>query len=138
MPYVPTYSWTQSHIIKASARPTGYLLNGGSSASWTDAYTAAAIAPYIVAGVRVLYIKVGALWTGDGARDSGKLYIRRNGDTTDNDIANFYWGHWDVNAPAGTHGTMTMAWVPCDAEGLVEYKVTTGTVGYINLMGFGL
>lgn len=138
MAYVETWSANQIHIIKDSFRSTSWLLSAGASTTFIDAWTAAEVAPYIVKGVKMLIVHYLIRWVGNNTKDENQLFLRRNGETTDNGTANTRLEMYRVNLPAGISiGQGGQAWVPCDGNGKIEYKMgsTSGLI-YMNIDGF--
>lgn len=127
-------------MLEEGDRPTSLLLNGGTSTSFTAAWTRAQVAPYVPAGARALYLNVAIRLNGNAALDQAILYVRRTGDTTAigvaTEVARTGYTNIGTNLDVDS-GCMVTAL--CNSDGRVDYAVSnTGGEAFINVHGYYL
>lgn len=123
------------HLLNDTERPDAWVLNAGNQTNFTDVDFSA----YVSSGVKALLLNIVLQWTGDGAVDQGVAFIRKNG-STEIDVDRFFrFGIGYTNLGAGVVlSNQCFGIVECDTDGIVEYKCSTPSLLYLNLLGYYL
>ena len=125
-------------MIAESDRSTSWLLDSGSSASWVDTWTRAAVAPYVPVGVRALLTMAIIRLNGDGSLDAASYQLRKNGSSSDDGVQTLAGGIYREDMTnAITIGRDAFNITECDSDGIIEYKVSTTSADlWINIHGY--
>ncbi|ANS03506.1 hypothetical protein [uncultured Mediterranean phage uvDeep-CGR2-KM21-C88] len=111
--------------LATDTRPAVALLASGSATSWTDAWTAAAVRPYLPARVRGLLLTAQVRINGDGGSwQAARLEVRENGSSATDSEQVRMMEVVRTSFPSGQRiGIAGQFFTYCDSDGVVEYQM---------------
>lgn len=128
------------HMLDEDDRPSTFLVNGGSSATFADVDCSAYV-PTGANGAKAILFWVRAYLIGNGSADLCAVHMRKKGSTTTTGAKVLTAETSYTNLPSGvTIRSSGHFKVFCDASGVSQYKISDGGSGqgraYITLVGY--
>jgi len=124
------------HMVPEKNRLEGWLLNGGTSTTWTDAWSSSVSSLYVPYGTKALLLRVTIKFSGNGAYDYVYAYTRRKG-VGGNDWHHSMVGIGYTNLASGVDMNIyTMRIAECDENGVIEYKIGANGTAYFSILGY--
>jgi len=112
----------QLHLIPEADRSAFKILSAGVATTFTDVDFGA----YTPTGVKAVVLKWDVLWTGDGSVDYSLWQLRKNGSSETGEQRLGLVGSYYGNASAMHRITYGQIIVPCDTDGIIEYRFLSG------------